>query len=132
MRYWQLDANTFGTSDDDVDLSLLDPRAVELTEAVWAADTAALNESATPRVPTPPRVTTLRGNGLTHATDGSASRVTISIIAPVGGNVQGRPHLNGDPIAATPGGPPFVFVAPGVMVVETKAGSNDIVIVEEF
>ena len=80
----------------------------------------------------PPVVTALQGNGLTHSTDANAKRVTVTVVAPVGGNSAGRPTIDGKRISGSAGGGNFVFQAPGVMVIATHAGNNDLVIVEEF
>lgn len=79
-----------------------------------------------------PVVTPLQGNGVSRVTDAAAKRVTVTVIAPVGGNTQGRPTINGKRVAASPGGYPYIFETPGAMTIETHAGNNDIVIVEEF
>jgi len=80
----------------------------------------------------PPVVTALQGNNLTHSTDANAKRVTVAVVAPVGGNSAGRPTIDGKKVSGSSGGGNFVFQAPGVMVIATHAGNNDIVIVEEF
>lgn len=127
-RYWKLEDHTFGTSGDDVDLSELDARASELTEQEWADQTAALS-AASVRVPVPPVVTSLAGNNTTHSTNGDASVVTVHVLAPAGGPVRARPTINGAPISA---GQPIILSRPGVVTVTTRAGNNDVVIVEEF
>lgn len=85
-----------------------------------------------PPPPSPsPTLTHLKGNGLTHDTDVDSVRVWVFIEAPVGGSVQGRPTLNGVPIAATAGGAPIVLQSPGVVSIVTTAANNDLLIIEE-
>lgn len=132
MRYWQIEEHTFGTSSDELDLSALEPRAVELTEQEWVDGTEALAAASVVPPPPAPIVTSLRGNAANYATHPSAKRVTVLIISPVGGNVQGRPTVNGSAVCATPGGSPIVFDRPGALAITTRAGNNDLMIVEEF
>ena len=131
-RYFKVGDNTLGTGGDDADIMAIYPGEVEeLTEAEWVAASAALNAAATP-APTPPVVTSLIGNNVTHSTDAAAKKVTVTVVAPVGGNASGRPTIDGKKVSGSSGGGNFVFQAPGVMVIATHAGNNDIVIVEEF
>jgi hypothetical protein len=81
-------------------------------------------------------VTALQGNTLTHTTDPLARKVTVHVHAPEGGPDRARPLINGSPVRGSSTGP-YVFEAPpGWTVppvrVDTRAGNNDIVVVEEF
>ena len=79
----------------------------------------------------PPITISLAGNGLSHATNPSARRVTVQVIAPSGGPTRARPTVDGVPVAGGAGS--FVYDKPGhVLTIETKAGNNDVVILEEF
>lgn len=127
MRYWKFDPASLGTTDDDVDLSA-EPGATELTLAQYEAASDALRVGAS----TSPVITSLAGNNAQHVTNPAARRVTISVIAPIGGNMAGRPSINGKKAAATSGGAPYVLERPGAVTVATHAGNNDLVIVEEF
>lgn len=134
MRYWTQPPITLAQTADDLDLIALEPDLgwVELAdEAAYNAAAAAI-AAAHPSVPRIPIVTALQGNNQTYTTAANARRVTITVIAPVGGNTQARPMVDGKRIAASPGGYPYVFDRPGPLKIDTKAGNNDIVVVEEF
>jgi len=128
-RYWKIGNNTLGTSNDDVDLAVLEPAAEELTFAEYEqaqADLTALLGSASP-----PVTTSLAGNGQSYATNPSARKVTVQVIAPTGGPSRARPTVDGTPVAGGAGS--FVYDQPGhALVIKTNAGNNDVVIVEEF
>jgi hypothetical protein len=84
-----------------------------------------------------PIVVALIGNGLTHDTSPVARKVSIYVHAPIEGAERARPTVNGAAIRGANSGTPYVFEAPAgftvpVLVIATRAGSNDIVIVEEF
>lgn len=84
-----------------------------------------------------PIVVALIGNGLTHVTSPLARKVSIYVHAPLEGAERARPTVNGSSIRGASGAAPYVFEAPAgftvpVLTVETKAGSNDLVIIEEF
>lgn len=132
MRYWSQPPATLATTGDLIDLVDLEPDAgwVELTAQTYEDAVAGLAAQAS--IAVPPVLTSLRGNGHFYTTSDAAKKVTISIIHPVGGNLQGRPQLNGVPICATPGGAPFLFVQPGPLTIVTTAGNNDLIVVEEF
>jgi len=79
--------------------------------------------------------TALVKNGEAHVTDPLAVKVVIYIHEPKGGPERARPTINGTPIRG--GGGPYEIVAqPGYNVapitIKTRAGNNDVVIVEEF
>lgn len=128
-RYWKIGNNTLGTSTDEVDLATLEPTAEELTLAEFEqaqADLVATIPSKSFTV-----TTSLNGNGASHVTDSRARRVIIQVVAPTGGPIRARPTVNGTPIVGGAG--PFVYDCPGhTLTIETRAGNNDVVIVEEF
>lgn len=81
-----------------------------------------------------PIATPLHGNKKTHTTDPAARKVTVYVHEPQGGPDRGRPTLDG---AAIRGTTPYIFEAPdgttlAAMTIATRAGNNDLVIVEEF
>lgn len=128
-RYWKIGDNTLGTSNDDVNLAALEPAAEELTFAEYGQAQVDLADALS--APSPPITTSLVGNGLSHSTNPAARKVTIQVIAPTGGPTRARPTVDGVPIAGGSGN--FVYDRPGhPIVVETNAGNNDVVIVEEF
>ena len=78
--------------------------------------------------------TPLHGNKKSHTTSPEAIKVTIYVHEPQGGSDRSRPSVDGSPIR---GGAPYVVASPdgwtlASMTIGTNAGSNDIVIVEEF
>lgn len=78
--------------------------------------------------------TALHGNKKSHTTDPLAIKVTIYVHEPQGGPDRARPTVDGSPIR---GGAPYIVAAPqgynvAPMLIETQAGNNDLVIVEEF
>lgn len=90
----------------------------------------------TPAPRTATVVTSLNGNGKSHTTDALAVKVTVHVLAPQEGNIKGRPTINSAPVAAGQGHP-YVFEAErgwnvDPLTIETNAGSNDLVIIEEF
>jgi hypothetical protein len=128
-RYWKIGDNTLGTSSDDVDLATL-PGVEELTEAEWMAASEAITSASPPPAPQPV-TTSLQGNGLSYVTDPAATRVTVQVIAPIGGPVRARPTVDGQPVSGGAG--PFVYDNPGhAIVIGTRAGNNDVVVIEEF
>lgn len=79
----------------------------------------------------PPVTTALQGNERSYLTDPNASRVTVQVLSPSGGPSRARPTIDGVPVAG--GGGPFVYDRAGhVFTIETRAGNNDVVILEEF
>ena len=84
-----------------------------------------------------PVVVALIGNNLTHSTNPLARKVSIYVHSPIEGAERARPTVNGAAIRGANSGTPYIFEAPAgftvpVLTVATRAGSNDIVIVEEF
>lgn len=79
-----------------------------------------------------PRSTTLKGDGKTHTTDAAAACVKIHVFCPdTAAPVRARPTINGVPLAAGSG--EIRYDNPGSpMVIETRAGNNDLLIIEEF
>lgn len=78
-----------------------------------------------------PRSTTLKGDGKTHTTDALATCVKVHVFCPdTAAPVRARPTINGVPLAAGSG--EIRYDNPGPMVVETRAGNNDLLIIEEF
>ena len=85
--------------------------------------------------PHPPTIwTPLSGNGKSHTTSPLAVKVTIVVHTLTGGPERARPTVNGAPVR---GDARHVIesqsgynVAP--ITVETNAGNNDLVILEEF
>jgi len=78
--------------------------------------------------------TALAGNNLTHVTDDLAVKITVYVHEPQGGPERARPTINDAPIR---GGAPYIVEAPrgynvAPLTIKTRAGNNDIVIVEEF
>jgi hypothetical protein len=91
-------------------------------------------ENPEPRPPV--AVTALVGNNQNHTTSGLARKVAVYVHAPTSGPVSGRPTINGSTVRGSEAGR-YEFVAPdgftiSPMTVATKAGNNDVVIVEEF
>lgn len=82
---------------------------------------------AAPQGPSGPILTSLVGNGLSHKTDSAARSVTVQIIAPAEGKVDDRPTINGTPVV----GYPIVLTFPGELLIETRADTNDVLIIEE-
>lgn len=100
-------------------------------------------KGASPAIPGEPNsrppivVTALEGNDQSYTTSDLAIRVTIHVHAPVGGALRARPTVNGEPIRGSEGAGVYVCVAPdgwtlAPLTITTEAGSNDVVIVEEF
>lgn len=77
-----------------------------------------------------PKTTPLKGDNLTHTTEHQAARVTVTVIAPdTESTPRARPTINGAPVAAGS----YVYEAPGVpIVVRTRSGINDVVVIEEW
>lgn len=77
-----------------------------------------------------PLTTPLKGDGLVHVTEPQASRVTVIVVAPgTESTPRARPTINGAPVAAGT----YPYEAPGVpIVVKTRSGINDVVIIEEW
>jgi len=127
-KFWFAEPASLAITADNVDL--VPDGFVECTEIDYSAHAAAILDAA-PAAPQPV-ITALHGNGARYITDPNTRRVTLTIVAPVGGNRQGRPTINDISVSASPGGAPYIFDYPGTLVVETKAGNNDLLIVEEF
>jgi hypothetical protein len=132
MRYWKRGTRTLAKSADNMDFAAVAPTEgwVELAdEAAYNAEAAATN-AALPSIPQP-ITTSLTGNALSHNTDPGAKRVTVYVIAPTSGPQRARPTIDGTPVLA--GGAPFVYQEPRHSIsIVTRAGSNDVTIVEEF
>jgi len=95
-------------------------------------------ETGSGGTPRPAPVTTaLVGNNVTHSTSAEARKVTVYVHSPDGGPERARPTLDGTPIRGGYGSGKYVIEAPDgwtceSMTVKTRAGNNDVVIVEEF
>jgi len=92
-------------------------------------------EQAEPRPA--PVVVALIGNNLTHGTSPLARKVSIYVHSPIEGAERARPTVNGAPVRGANGGTPYIFESPDgftvpTIEIATRAGNNDLVIVEEF
>jgi len=121
-RFWKIDDHTTGTSLDDVDMT-------DLVDGIEEIDQAEYDARLVDAPKSPPVVTDLIGNGLEHTTDPDAKKVIITVSAPNGGPKRARPLIDGASVVAGV----YEYDVPGVaIVVETKAGNNDVLIREVF
>lgn len=132
MRFWTIDGtNTFAATGDELDLAVLEPDVgwVELDETAYDA---AVGGGAGESVVSGSSVTVaLSGNGQHHTTAAGAKRVSVYVVSPTNAPVRARPTINGAPVLG--GGAPFVYQDPSIPIrVETRAGNNEVVIIEEF
>lgn len=79
-----------------------------------------------------PKSTALKGDGKTHTTDPAASCVKIHVFCPdTSAPVRARPTIDGVPLAAGSGEIKYDYPKSS-MIIETRAGNNDLLIIEEF
>jgi len=132
MRYWTRPPATLAHTDDSVDLAAVEPSVgwVELAdEAAYVEAATAITEAAP--APRTPITTNLVGNNESYVTDPEARSVTVWVNAPDVGALRARPTIDGVPVLAS--GAPYAYALPGRSItVATNAGSNDLLIVEEF
>jgi len=127
-RYWRVDRGngilSFAVSEGD--LSSVLAGATELTQQEHTDQSATqMALSASPD----PVITTLVGNKMSYSTATEAKKVTIQVNSPTGGPLRARPLLDGQRVTKGV----YTFVYPGKSKkVQTRAGNNDIVIIEVF
>ena len=116
----------------DVVLAFMGELVNQLTPAERQELAAQVNSSLTGGIKTAPRSTTLKGDGKSHTTDADATCVRVHIFCPdTAAPMRARPTINGVPLAAGSG--EIRYDNPGgSMIVETRAGNNDVLIIEEF
>ena len=112
-----------------------DPQSVvDLVEAMSPEDRlqllAELQQAAGDLAERPPRTTSLKDDAKTYVTDASCRRVQVVVMSPhTGSAVRARPTINGTPVAAGT----YTYESPGhPLVVTTRSGINDLVVVEEW